>query len=86
MVVLSQMDDRYYKNLQGTEWNLDFVIFQKGEFDPSKAIAVSGISLGSQRSVSCELTLDAGEYVVLVSQESLLTIGKKGSVLTSYIS
>lgn len=61
------MDDRYYKNLQGTEWNLDFVIFRKGDLDPSKVIAASGISLGSRRSVSCELTLSAGEYVVLVS-------------------
>ncbi|KJA14578.1 hypothetical protein HYPSUDRAFT_150192 [Hypholoma sublateritium FD-334 SS-4] len=66
VVVLSQMDDRYFKNLHGTEWDLDFVIFQKGDLDPSKVVAASGISLGSRRSVSCELMLSAGEYVVLV--------------------
>lgn len=46
------------------QWWLDFVVFQR---DTSKLVGISGISLGSQRSVSCELQLEAGDYIILVS-------------------
>ncbi|PPQ72628.1 hypothetical protein CVT25_007906, partial [Psilocybe cyanescens] len=65
VIVLSQMDSRYFRNLQNTEWHLDFVIHKVDTTPLSEPIATSGISLGSWRSVSCELNLQAGEYLVL---------------------
>ncbi|KAF9480352.1 cysteine proteinase [Pholiota conissans] len=64
VVVLSQTDHRYFQKLNGEYpwWLLDFVVFKKGS---PESIGMSGISLGSQRSVSCELYLEAGDYVVL---------------------
>jgi hypothetical protein len=66
VIVLSQTDHRYFTKLNGGDpwWLLDFLVYRKGSSEP---VGMSGISLGSQRSVSCELYLQAGDYVVLVS-------------------
>ena len=66
VIVLAQTDDRYIKGLHGDlpMWLLDFLVYEK---ESKELVGVSGISLGSQRSVSCEVHLEAGEYIVLVS-------------------
>uniref|UniRef100_A0A8H8CMW3 Calpain catalytic domain-containing protein n=1 Tax=Psilocybe cubensis TaxID=181762 RepID=A0A8H8CMW3_PSICU len=65
VLVLSQIDTRYFRNMQDTEWHLDFIVHRIENSALSKPLATSGISLGSRRSVSCELTLEEGEYVIL---------------------
>ncbi|KAJ3515588.1 hypothetical protein NLJ89_g1665 [Agrocybe chaxingu] len=62
IVVLSQLDTRYFNFIDGTSrWNLDFVIYRRGE---SEQRGVSYCGLPYERSVSCELELEAGEYIV----------------------
>lgn len=54
-------------------WFLDFLVYEK---ESKELVGISGISLGSQRSVSCEVHLEAGEYIVLVgvSRQPLPTL------------
>ncbi|KAF9511954.1 hypothetical protein BS47DRAFT_1298263 [Hydnum rufescens UP504] len=65
IVVLSQMNDRYYKAISAgySEWTLDFKLYKKG--DP-ELLARSSHSTFLCRSVNCELDLEAGDYVVHV--------------------
>ena len=46
-------------------WNLDFVVCKRGELDYTSTSDANARFY--QRSVTCELELEAGEYVVYVS-------------------
>ncbi|KAJ6580660.1 hypothetical protein B0H19DRAFT_1250969 [Mycena capillaripes] len=62
VIVLSQLDSRYFKNISGRfEWSFDFLLFKQGQREP---FAVSSKSLS--RSVNLERKLEAGDYVVHV--------------------
>lgn len=64
IVVLSQLDGRYFIDITGRwYWNLEFVLFKKGEED---AIAESTYSSFYSRSVNVEVDLEAGDYIVQV--------------------
>jgi hypothetical protein len=74
IVVLSQMDTRYFREISGRSfWTLDFKLFKKGEPD---LLASSSHSTFFRRNVNCELDLDAGDYVVHV--RTLSVVGKRG--------
>jgi hypothetical protein len=65
MIVLSQLDRRYFSDIDGrARWSLDFIIYKQGE---TEALAESLHARYFSRSVNLELQLDAGEYVVHVS-------------------
>ncbi|KAJ7467789.1 cysteine proteinase [Mycena galericulata] len=64
VLVLSQLDDRYFRDISGdSSWMFDFVLFKKGKKD---VVAESGLARFYMRSVNVELELEAGEYVVHV--------------------
>lgn len=66
IIVLSQLDPRYFKEISGTSsWSLDFVLAKRGEKLP---LAESASSLLYSRSVNLEMDLEAGEYIVYVSE------------------
>jgi hypothetical protein len=63
VIVLSQIDDRYFKGINGrSEWSFDFILSKQGG---SQHLLRSPNSLG--RSVNVEVDLEAGDYVVQVS-------------------
>lgn len=63
VIVLSQLDDRYFRGLEGQYlFHLQFRIHKEGEDD---YIVRSNGSYYMKRSVSTELTLEAGTYIVL---------------------
>lgn len=64
VIVLSQLDDRYYRGLEGQyRFTLNFRLHKAGQED----YVVRSISPYCQRrSVNVELELDAGEYTVLL--------------------
>jgi hypothetical protein len=65
IVVLSKYDVRYFKDIQGPcIWHLDFILAREGETEP---LAESSYSFFYTRSVNVELDLEAGNYIVLVS-------------------
>ncbi|KAJ7327525.1 hypothetical protein DFH08DRAFT_884716 [Mycena albidolilacea] len=64
MIVLSQLDTRYFRDISGrSRWSLDFVVYKQGE---TEAIAESLHARYFSRSVNLEIPLEAGEYVVHV--------------------
>ncbi|KAG7087765.1 hypothetical protein E1B28_013706 [Marasmius oreades] len=64
VIVLSQLDDRYFREISGRfYWTFDFALFKKGE---KQHIAESPTSRLSCRSVNLEVDLEAGAYVVHV--------------------
>jgi hypothetical protein len=64
MIVLSQIDTRYFETLSGrSQWTFDFLVFRKGE---KKPVAESLLSRMWSRSVNVEVNLTAGDYVVHV--------------------
>lgn len=68
IIVLSQLDDRYFSDLSGySKFTLDFKLFKKGD---KRVLANSSHSTFFRRSVNAELDLDAGEYVVHVRCKS----------------
>ena len=64
VLVLSQLDDRYYQGLQGQyDFDLNFRLHRTGQ----EGYVVRTVSRYCQRrSINVELDLDAGEYVVLL--------------------
>jgi len=65
VIVLSRIDDRYFRNINGRSmWSFDFVLFKKGESD---SLAESSSSRFYARSENLEINLEAGDYVVHVS-------------------
>ena len=64
VIVLSQLDRRYFDAVAGTySWSLDFRLYKKGSKD---LLAMSSHSTFCSRSVNAEATLEGGEYVVHV--------------------
>ncbi|KAL2148713.1 hypothetical protein VTH82DRAFT_1860 [Thermothelomyces myriococcoides] len=64
VVVLSQLDDRYFRGLEGEYiFGLAFRIHKAGE---DEYLVRSRTTYGMNRSCSVELDLEAGEYTVLV--------------------
>ncbi|KAG5643124.1 hypothetical protein DXG03_001550 [Asterophora parasitica] len=62
IVVLSQLDQRYFRDIAGNStWTLDFVLVKRGDSLP---MAETSSALGYSRSVNVELELDEGEYNV----------------------
>jgi hypothetical protein len=66
IIILSQLDSRFFKFIDGVASmsNIDFVVYKRGD-KYIKGESYSGIFC--ERSVSCELDLDEGEYIVYVS-------------------
>ncbi|KAG6864733.1 hypothetical protein C0991_007475 [Blastosporella zonata] len=70
VIVLSQLDKRFWKAISGSViWTFDFIIYKKGE---NKPITTSSSSLRYSRSVNAEVDLEAGEYVVHVRLDSVV--------------
>ncbi|KAF5372175.1 hypothetical protein D9758_005084 [Tetrapyrgos nigripes] len=64
VIVLSQIDNRYFNNISGrSHWQFDFVVFKK---DQKEIVAESSHSRLYARSVNLEINLEAGDYVVHV--------------------
>ena len=72
MLVLSLLDDRYFKGLEGiVNHNIEFVVYKRD------TRACKGESVSAEfwhRSVSCQLELEAGDYAVYVGKFSELVI------------
>ena len=83
IIVLSRLDERSFSCLDKMSyWNLDFVVCKRGEMG---YISTSDANARFyQRSVMCELELEAGEYVVYVSI-TRLTIGIFFLFLTRFL-
>ena len=66
MIVLSLLDDRYFKGLEGiVGHNIEFVVYKRDTRERK------GESISAQfwhRSVSCQLELEAGDYAVYVGK------------------
>lgn len=70
VIVLSQLDDRYFKGLQGKyNFTLQFRV-QNDEDDEDEYIARSKLNYELQRSVNVEVFLTKGTYTVLVKVEA----------------
>lgn len=64
IIVLSQLDSRYYRDVAGrASWTMDFTLVKEGQKEP---IADSGHSDFYLRSVHLEVELEAGNYIVYV--------------------
>ncbi|KAG6837413.1 hypothetical protein H0H93_010031 [Arthromyces matolae] len=62
VIVLSQLDERYWGPISGrAQWTFDFLVYKKGE---TKPVTFASPTLSQSRSVNTELLLEAGEYVV----------------------
>jgi len=65
--VLSQLDTRYFQGVENSyKFSLNFIVFKAGE---KEAIASSYHDALWRRSVNVEIDLEAGDYVVQVSNE-----------------
>ncbi|PPR07664.1 hypothetical protein CVT26_001594 [Gymnopilus dilepis] len=63
IIVLRKYDTRYFKDIQGPcIWNLDFILAKEGETVP---LEQSSYSFFYTRSVTIEIELEAGNYIVL---------------------
>ena len=67
MIVLSLLDDRYFKGVEGIvkHHNVEFVVYKRDTRE------WKGESVSAEfwhRSVSCELELEAGDYAVYVGK------------------
>ncbi|KAF8808303.1 hypothetical protein BYT27DRAFT_7189124 [Phlegmacium glaucopus] len=61
IIVLSQLDSRYYRDVAGrASWTMDFTLVKEGQKEP---IAESGHSDFYLRSVHLEVDLEAGNYI-----------------------
>ncbi|KAH9479886.1 Calpain [Psilocybe cubensis] len=64
VIVLSQLDTRYFRDISGrASWTLDFALVKQGEKEP---IAESPHSDFYLRNVHLEIELEAGDYIVYV--------------------
>jgi hypothetical protein len=74
IIVLSQLDSRYYRDVAGrASWTMDFTLVKEGQKEP---IADSGHSDFYLRSVHLEVELEAGNYIVYVGK-SFFRLGRK---------
>ncbi|TFK24068.1 cysteine proteinase [Coprinopsis marcescibilis] len=64
VIVLSQVDSRYYRDIAGlARWSLDFTLVKVGDPEPIAEVAHSEYHL---RSVNLEIDLEEGDYIVYV--------------------
>ena len=83
MIVLSKLDDRYFRDLCGrANWTMDFNLVREGERTP---IASSNHSFLFRRSVNLEATLEAGTYHVYVRLDRALATYRVSRFLTGDI-
>ena len=76
MIVLSQLDSRYFRDIAGrASWTLDFTLVKEGEKEP---IAESAHSEFYLRSVHLEVELEAGNYTVYVRLDRALDRNEVG--------
>ena len=70
VIVLSQVDSRYYGQINGrTRSSLEFVVFKRGE---KEVFAQSSSARLFGRSVNVEVDLEPGDYVVHVRFSGVL--------------
>ena len=83
IIVLSQLDSRYYRDVAGrASWTMDFTLVKEGQKEP---IADSGHSDFYLRSVHLEVELEAGNYIVYVGKSfSFRRKEKRVPIETSY--
>ena len=68
IIALSQLDSRYFDDISGfSKWTIDFVVYKRGD---KEITGVSFYAIAMTRSVTCELHLEAGEYIIFVSLHS----------------
>jgi hypothetical protein len=68
VLVLSQLDERYFRDVASrSSWNLNFVLVKASEQEP---LAESVHNVFWERSVNLEIELEAGEYFVYVSDSA----------------
>ena len=71
MVVLSQLDRKYYRDLAGkASWSMDFALVKQGETEPIVEVVHSEIYTSN---VNAEVELEAGTYLVYVRLNRQLT-------------
>ena len=64
LIVLSQLDSRYFRDIAGrSSWTMDFALVKEGEKEPLAESLHSDFYL---RSVNLEVELEAGNYIVYV--------------------
>jgi hypothetical protein len=64
MIVLGRNNKRAFTTLDGPfEWTLDFVVYRRGETEP---VGTSSHDIFFSRTITLELPLEEGEYVVHV--------------------
>jgi hypothetical protein len=74
--VLSQVEDRYYQDLAGPyKWSFEFVVYAR---DGEEPVATTMHNTFWQRSMTVEVDLEAGEYVVHVRISRTRTYGAQG--------
>ncbi|KAF7361013.1 Calpain catalytic domain-containing protein [Mycena sanguinolenta] len=62
VIVLSQLDVRYFRGLVACDWNFDFVLYRRGEKEPIDASSHSAVL---SRSIGLEFPeLEQGDYIV----------------------
>ncbi|KAF8805527.1 hypothetical protein BYT27DRAFT_7296908 [Phlegmacium glaucopus] len=62
IIALLQPDTRYFEDISGvSKWNIDFVVYKRGNKEITGA---SFYAIVMARSVTCELNLEAGEYII----------------------
>ena len=70
IISLSQLDTRCFECICGvSKWNIDFVVYKRGD---KEITGVSYYAVVMCRSVTSELKLEAGEYIVYVSASLFL--------------
>lgn len=70
VIVLSQLDSRYYRDVAGrASWTMDFTLVKEGEKEPLAESAHSEFYL---RNVHLEIDLEAGSYIVYVRLDRTL--------------
>ena len=72
IISLSQLDTRYFQPISGnSKWNIDFVLYKRGE---TEIMGVSYYAIVMVRSVTAELHLEEGEYIIFVSPPQLIKL------------
>ncbi|KAK7052859.1 hypothetical protein VNI00_004178 [Paramarasmius palmivorus] len=70
LIVLSQLDNRYFKRISGRcAWRFDFLLYREGD---DEYLAESAHSRFKSRSINLEIDLEAGDYVVHVRLDRLV--------------
>jgi hypothetical protein len=78
IIVLTQLDDRYFQGLEGQYWfELHFILQEVGSQIGDHICRVRPVHKWENRSVSCEVELEPGKYEVLPKISATRNEGKK---------